>query len=59
MRLTVRSRAEELGIDPALLASRRELERLIRAVSHEQPLPERFLGWRKQVITEDLLEQCA
>jgi len=59
MRLMVRSRAEELGIDPALLASRRELERLIRAVSHEQPLPERFLGWRKQVITEDLLEQCA
>ncbi len=59
MRLTVRSRAEELGIDPALLASRGELERLIRAVSHEQPLPERFLGWRKQVITEDLLEQCA
>jgi len=59
MRKTVSSKAEELGIDPALLASRRELEKLIRAVGKDQPLPERFLGWRKQVITEDLLEQIA
>jgi len=46
-----------LDIDPALLASRRELERLIRAVSQQQPLPERFLGWRQQIITRDLLAQ--
>ena len=57
MRQTVKSRAEELDIDPALLASRRELERLIRAVSQQQPLPERFLGWRQQIITRDLLAQ--
>ena len=59
MRKTVRSRAEELGIDPALLASKRELEKLIRAIGKDQPLPERFLGWRRQVITDDLLEQFA
>jgi ribonuclease D len=59
MRKTVGSRAEELEIDPALLASKRELEKLIRAIGKDQPLPERFLGWRRQVITDDLLEQFA
>ncbi|MFC1796705.1 ribonuclease D [Pseudomonadota bacterium] len=57
MRRVVNNRAAELGVEPALLASRRELERLVRAVMQDQPLPERFLGWRKQVITNDLLEQ--
>jgi ribonuclease D len=57
MRKIVISRAEELGIDPALLASKKELEKLIRALSEDQPLPERFLGWRKRVITDDLLQQ--
>jgi len=59
MRKLVRARAEELGVDPALLASKRELEKLIRAVTSNQAVPERFLGWRKQAITEDLLEQFA
>ena len=59
MRKIVQSRAEELGFDPALLASKRELEKLIRAIGKDQPLPERFLGWRKQVITDDLLQQLA
>jgi ribonuclease D len=59
MRKLVRARAEELGVDPALLASKRELEKLIRAVTSNRAVPERFLGWRKQVITEELLEQVA
>jgi len=57
MRKLVRVRADELSIDPALLASKRELEKLIRAVTSKQALPGRFLGWRKQIITDDLLEQ--
>ena len=55
MRRSVSESAQELGIDPALLASRRELEKLIRAAATGQQIPERFLGWRKEIITEDLL----
>jgi ribonuclease D len=55
MRRLVQSRSSELKVEPALLASRREIERLIRAVSDGHPPPERFLGWRKRVITDDLI----
>jgi len=55
MRSTVTESAQELGVDPALLASKRELEKLIRAAAAGQPLPERFLGWRNKIITEDLM----
>ena len=55
MRARVTRRATELEVDPALLASRRELEKLILACASEEELPERFLGWRKQAITDDLL----
>lgn len=55
MRKLVQSKATELSVDPALLASRRELEGLILS-SEDEPLSERFLGWRKHVITDDLLE---
>jgi ribonuclease D len=55
MRTIVQSRSAELGVDPALLASRRELEKLIRAVSDGTPVPERFLGWRKEIITDLLM----
>ena len=54
MRKLVLKRATELSVDPALLASRRELEHLILLPDNE-PLSERFLGWRKKIITEDLL----
>jgi ribonuclease D len=56
MRSIVQSRSAELGVDPALLASRRELEKLIRALATGSPIPERFLGWRKEVFTDQLLE---
>jgi ribonuclease D len=55
MRKRVQTRASELDADPALLASRRELERLLRAIRAGEAPPERFLGWRKTVITDDLL----
>ena len=55
MRSIVQSRSEELGFDPALLASRRELEKLIRALKAGNSIPERFLGWRKEIITDQLM----
>ncbi len=59
LRQVIRKKSEQLALDPALLASRRELEKLIRAVTQNQALPERFLGWRKAVITDELLEQLS
>lgn len=55
MRQIIQARAKELEIDPALLASRRELEKLIRALSSGEGPPERFLGWRKEVVSDELL----
>jgi len=55
MRDLVQRRAKELQVDPALLASRRELEKLVRAVDGGEAPPERFLGWRKAVISDELL----
>jgi len=54
MRQVVQERATELSVEPALLASKRELEALILSPPGE-PLPERFLGWRKEVITNELM----
>jgi len=55
MRRVVSHKAQELAVDPALLASRKELEKLIRAAANGEQAPERFLGWRNSVITNDLL----
>jgi len=55
MRRLVLSVATKLAVDPALLASKRELESLILSPEGE-PLPERFLGWRKELITNGLME---
>lgn len=55
LRRSVSESARLLGIDPALLASRKELEKLIRSAAAGQPLPERFLGWRKKIITDGLM----
>jgi len=54
MRELVLKKATELSIDPALLASKRELEGLIFA-SNASEIPERFLGWRKTVISDELI----
>lgn len=56
MRQRVQQRARALQLDPALLASRKELERLLRSVSAGKGLPERFSGWRGAVIGNELLE---
>ncbi len=54
MRRLVLGKATELDVDPALLASKRELESLILSPQGE-PLSERFLGWRKDIITDELI----
>lgn len=59
MKAIVTKRSAELGVDPALLASRRELEKLIRAAAAGDGPAERFLGWRKPVITDQLLQVLA
>jgi ribonuclease D len=54
MRKCVMEKAEELSVDPALLASKRELESLIFTADGDE-IPERFLGWRKAVISDELI----
>ena len=54
MRQLVQIKASEFSVEPALLASKRELESLILSPQGES-LSERFLGWRKNVITNDLI----
>jgi ribonuclease D len=54
MRKLVNKKATALSIDPALLASKRELESLILSPENES-LPERFTGWRYAVITRELV----
>jgi len=54
MRESVIRKAKELSVDPALLASKRELETLIFTADGEE-IPERFLGWRKAVISDELI----
>jgi ribonuclease D len=54
MRQLVLNKSKELSVDPALLASKRELEGLIFTADGGK-IPERFLGWRKPVISDELV----
>lgn len=49
-------KAEELNIAPAVLASRKDLERLLRRQIRNKPPQDKFQGWRQPVITQPLLE---
>jgi len=55
MRDVVRTEAQRLQIDPAMLASKKLLEALLRAHQTGDPVPDRLCGWRGTVITEKLL----
>lgn len=52
LRTMVSTKAEELGVDPALLASRRELESLLRLQG--KAWPDKFNGWRREVMGKEL-----
>lgn len=56
MRARVAEVSGKLGVDAALLASRKQLERLIFSDEAAGEVPERFTGWRQEVITNDLLK---
>ena len=55
MRRKVHDRADILGLDPAVLAPRRDLEEMLFA-KDERQIPDRLNGWRMNEITRDLLE---
>jgi ribonuclease D len=55
MRASVAKAAENLGVEAALLASRKQLERVIFSYAQSGTVPERFTGWRKDIVTDDLL----
>jgi ribonuclease D len=57
LRETVQHQAKTLDLDPALLASRRELEVAVRAKTSEWP--DKFDGWRSQFIGEQLQRWAA
>ena len=59
MRDAVQKEAKALMLDPAILASRKQLEALIRAVDAAQEIPARLKGWREPVITRKLLNLAA
>ncbi len=59
MRNAVAKKAKELNIDPALLASRKLLEALLREYETHGTVPERFSGWRQSIITDQLLDLAA
>lgn len=54
MRKLITKKASALSIEPAVLASKRELESLILSPPDE-PLSERFMGWRHDIITTELI----
>ena len=53
LRKLVQAGANALGLDPALLASRRTLEDLLR--NDLEALPEPLRGWREKVVAERLV----
>ena len=59
LRDRIREKAAALEIPPEVLASRRVLEALMRlTVGKADPrLPRELLGWRREVIGEDLLRE--
>lgn len=61
MRRAVAATADELGLPPELLATRRTVEKTARRVlkGKERPLPRELRGWRRAVVGERLLELAA
>jgi ribonuclease D len=59
MRDLVQREAKLLQVDPAILASKKQLEALLRAQESGNPIPERLRGWREPIITGKLLRLAA
>ena len=54
IRNRVQAKADELGIEPALIASKRELEIVIR--DDRSQWPEKLKGWRSALLGEHGVE---
>jgi len=59
LRDVVGKEAERLRINPAILASKKQLEALLRAQESGEPVPDRLCGWREEIITGKLLHLLA
>jgi ribonuclease D len=55
LRGTTAATADALGLEPTVLATKRELEQLVRT-HPDCDIPERLRGWRKKVVTDNLIE---
>ncbi len=55
MRDYVQQKAKQLSVDPALLASKKELENLILS-AEATTLPRKFQGWREDIIGNELMK---
>jgi ribonuclease D len=55
LRGTTAATADALGLEPTVLATKRELEQLVRT-QPDIDIPERLSGWRKNVVTDDLIK---
>lgn len=60
LRETARKRAEELGMAPEVLVTRRPIEALVRStlLDRRPQLPEELAGWRLPVIGQALLDDA-
>lgn len=56
MKVLVAEKAQELGIEPAVIASRRELEGILRQPRDQWPA--KFGGWRGQLVGDELEAAC-
>lgn len=56
MKQRVAATAGKLEVDAALLASRKQLEELLFSYLENGEVPERFGGWRMEIVTLQLLE---
>ena len=49
--------ADETQLDPALLASKKDLEALLRSQLEGSQKPDKFRGWRREVVTQRLMAE--
>lgn len=56
MKQRVAKISKELDVDAGLLASRKQLEELLFNYTENREIPERFTGWRSEVVTRHLIQ---
>lgn len=54
LKALVQAKATEMNLPQPLLAQNRLLEEVVRSAENDTPLPEELMGWRREVIGEQL-----